>query len=208
MRHLDSEAVLRATAEVIRGIAGCESRRGGGRRVECLVGAHERQRDTGRGAGGAQREGRPAQAVEDQVLDTHVGVFGAAESQDRPVGQRTHRDDAGVVGVEDGGAAGCEAAHEFALGPCDGRARAELPDVGLADIEHDRDVGCDQAGEVGDVADVAGAHFEGEETGVRVGAQHGQGHAELVVARTVCGDGRPGARKDHGQQILGAGLAL
>ena len=103
---------------------------------------------------------------------------------------------------------GARPPHQLALGLGDGLARPELAEVGLADVEDDGDVGRDQAGQLGDVADAAGSHLQDEEPGGRVGAQHGERHAELVVERADRGDRRRGARQHGRQQVLGAGLAL
>jgi hypothetical protein len=100
-------------------------------------------------------------------------VLGDAEGQDGAVGERAHRDHRGVVGVEDGGAAACEPLHQFAFGFGDGSARAEVAEVGLADVEDDGDVRGDEFGERGDVADAARAEFQGEEPGGVVGARRG-----------------------------------
>lgn len=172
------------------------------------MGAHERQRDGYRGVGGPQREGRPAEPVRRQVGHAQVGVLGTAEGHYRAVRERAHRRHAGVVCVEDGGAARCQPLDQLALGPGDGRARPELAEVSLADVENDGDVGRDQARERGDVSDVAGSHLEDEEPGGRVGAQHGERHAEFVVERADRGGCRRGARQQGRQQVLGAGLAL
>jgi hypothetical protein len=171
------------------------------------VGAHERQRDGRRGVGGPQGEGRPGEPVQRQAGHSHVGVLRVAEGQHRAVGERAHRGYPGVVGVEDGGAAGCQPLHELALGLGDGRAGPEVAEVGLADVGDDGDVGRGQAGERGDVAGAAGAHLKDEEPGGRAGAQHGERHAEFVVERAGRGDGRRGAREHGRQQVLGAGLA-
>lgn len=169
--------------------------------------AHERQPDASRGGGGPQCEGRPGEPVKDYVEYANVGVFRLAERQHRAVGERAHRDHPGIVGAQDRGAAGRQTLHQLTLGLGGCLARPEMAEVGLADVEDDTDVGRDQAGEFGDVADAADSHLKDEEPGGRVGTQHGERHAEVVVERADRGDRRRGARQHGRQQVLGAGLA-
>jgi hypothetical protein len=131
-----------------------------------------------------------------------------SEGEHRPVRERAHRGHGRVVGVEYGGAARREALHQFAFRRGYRLAGAEVAQVGLADVEHDRDIGRDEFGERRDVAHPARPHFQSEAARLGVRAEHGDRHAEFVVHRPGRGDRGRGARQDGSHQVLRARLAL
>lgn len=96
---------------------------------------------------------------------------------------------------------------DLPLGLGDLLAAAELADVGGADVQYETDLRRDQTGEVADVADIAGAHFEDEVLGVLAGSQRGQRQADLVVEIACRVDGGAFALEELGDEVLGAGLA-
>jgi hypothetical protein len=175
------------------------------------VGADEREADDGLGGLGGlvpQDKRGPAEAVESEVSHPDTRPLAGAEGEDRAVSEPTHREHPRVVGVEHGRAAGRQTPHQLALGRGDRLARPELAQVGLADVGHHGDVGGDQTGQLGDVTDVPGTHLQDQEAGGRVGAQHGERYAELVVERARGRDGRCRGRQHRLDHVLGAGLAL
>ena len=113
-----------------------------------------------------------------------------------------------VVGVEHGATVRGQGLDELALGHRDLGLGAELADVRLADVEHQRDVGRGDRAQLGEVADPACAHLQDEEAGPVVGAQHGQRQAQLVVERPGGGHGGRVVGQHPGQHVLRGGLAL
>ena len=81
-------------------------------------------------------------------------------------GPRRHRGDQRVVGVEHRDPVVGQRLDELALGCGDLLLGAELAEVRLADVEHQRDVGRRDRAELGDVPDAAGAHLEDQVAGV------------------------------------------
>ena len=124
------------------------------------------------------------------------------------VGAARHGGDQVVVGVEHGRAVGRQRLDDLALGLRDRLARAELADVGGADVEHGGDLRRRDLAQVGDVPDPPGAHLDHEVAGLGVGGQHGQWDAELVVVVAAVATVGPAPAEHLGQVVLGAGLAL
>ncbi len=76
------------------------------------------------------------------------------------------------------------------------------------DVVHQRHVRPDDAGEVGDVAGLAGAHLVDGEVTVVGRIDHRQRQADLVVAIAWIGVTAAGQRQDRLQQRLDPGLAV
>ena len=117
-----------------------------------------------------------------------------------------HLRDLGVVGVEDREPLRSKGLDQLALGLGDRLPRAELADVGDADVEDDGDVRRRDRREVGEVADPPRPHLGDEEAGVRGHPAHRQRYADLPVERVDRGHGRAGAAEHLGEEILGRGL--
>ncbi len=192
--------------DVAPGNADRERHRGRRGCVGCLVRAGLEQSQLRPGAVVPQLEGRPSELVELEPAPRHV----AGDAEGQHPGRRTacHVGDQRVVGVQHGGAARCEGLDDLALRLGDRLPRAELTEVGGADVEDGRHIGGRDRTEVRDVADPAGAHLEGEEAGVGSGSQHGEWDADLVVAVALGPDRLPGGPEHLGEEVLGPGLAL
>ena len=120
---------------------------------------------------------------------------------------RHHRDQR-VVGVEHGGTVGRQRLDQLALGQGDLLLGAELPDVGPAHVEHQRDVGWGDRAQLGQVADSTRAHLQDQVARLPVGPQHRQRQAELVVEGPGRRHGGAGVGQHARQHVLGRGLAL
>ena len=83
-----------------------------------------------------------------------------------------HRGDRGVVGVEDHHAGRRNSLRQFGFGRGDGLARAELAEMGGADVEHHPDRRRRDRGQRGDVAGMARRHLQDQVVGVGGRAQH------------------------------------
>ena len=80
---------------------------------------------------------------------------------------------------------GGEGLHQFAFGLGDVLHAAELPRVGGAHAQDDADVRLDHVGEVADVPDAGGTHFDDQVPGAGVGPEDGERHADLAVVGTL-----------------------
>ena len=108
-----------------------------------------------------QGEGVAAVLVGYRVRRPDPGIPGSAatEKATRAPGPAPHGPDQRVVGVENGNPVRGQSFDQLTLGLGDSGLPAELAHVGVADVEHDADLGrCDLA-EVRDVPDPAGAHL-------------------------------------------------
>ena len=183
--------------------------RGGddGERVADVVRAGEPQRDLRRPGRRLDGERRAAEGVQADVDGADVRVHRGPDGDHAGAGAGPHLRDLGVVRVEDGEPVRAQRLDELALGLRDRLLRAELADVGDADVEDDGDVRWRDGREVGEVSDPARAHLRHEEPGGRRDAAHGERHADLAVERVDRRDGLTRGAEDLGEQVLGRRLA-
>ena len=140
-----------------------------------------------------------------------IRVLAAAESDDPrargfgPVGAEI---EVRVVPVQHRKAAVFfQAFEDFALGFGDLLQVAEMPDMGFLDIGDDGEVGADQPGQIGNLAEMV--HAKLEHGVIRVPGEPGQTEwrADMIVQITRAGMDRTKGGKRCRQGILGAGLA-
>ena len=103
----------------------------------------------------------------------------------------SHRADAIVVCVQDDDAVRLRPRDQLRFRFGNVLDAAELAQVGARHGEHHGHVRGRNRGEVVDVADVVGSHFQDQGRGVLASAQHRQWQAELVVERSRRGDDWP-----------------
>jgi hypothetical protein len=166
-----------------------------------------RNGDVRRPGRGHETEPRPHRVVDRERLDPNVGRRRFAVHHHPSGRPLPHGSDQWVIGVEDRDAIGGQRLDELALGSCDGRLRAELPEVSLPHIEYDGDVGPRDPGEICDVTHAPCAVFEDEVTRGLVDLQHRHRQADLVVERAARGDRRTVTPQHCRDEVLGGRLA-
>src|SRR5687768_9223786 len=109
-----------------------------------------------------------------QLLDRRPG-------QHLGPGTPPHRPDKWIVDVQNGPTMRWQGLHQLALGLRDRSLTAELPDVGLADVQHQTDSWRCDLTEVGDMANPPRTHLRHEKSGLRVDTSDRERHTELVI---------------------------
>ena len=157
--------------------ASADGGRGSG--VEGLVLPQQAERDLRARVAVRQHERCPPEVVDLDGVEPDLGIGGPPEGPRACLGAGGHRGHEGVVEVEHRRTVGPQRLDELALRHGDLLLGAELPDVGLAHVEDQRDVGRSDRTQLGEVADPTGSHLEQEVAGAlcRRAAPSGEGRA-------------------------------
>src|SRR4029453_8432889 len=110
-----------------------------------------------------------------------------------------HRPDKRIVNVQNGPTISGEGFHHLAFGLGDRGLPPELPDMGVAHVQHHTDVWWGDVTEVGDVTNASRTHLHNKEPGLLVDSADSEWHTELVIEVAGCRHGRTDALEDLGQ---------
>jgi hypothetical protein len=92
-----------------------------------------------------------------------------------------HRPDKRIFNVQNGPTISWEGFHQLAFGLGDRGLSAELPDMGLAHVQHHTHPGWCDVTEVCDVANPTRTHLRNEELGLLVDSSDSEWYTELVI---------------------------
>ena len=154
-------------------------------------------------------------AADRRPPDVHVhavlplpGLVEAAEGADPAAGADREEGRELVVGVHHGGAVLGEGREQGGLLLGDGAERAEVAEMGLADVGDHGDAGPRQGREERDLAGVAGADLQHEGPRRGAGPDDGEGDAEVVVEGLLGAHRRPEGRRHGPDHLLGGRLPV
>src|SRR5215207_922566 len=139
-------------------------------------------------------EGVPPISVsyESGCPDTTVKRLDRRPGQHVTASTPPHRPDKRIINVQNGPTISWQGFHQFAFGLGDCGLSAELPDMGLAHVQHHTHPWRCDVTEVSDVASPPRTHLRNEEPGLLVDSSDGQWHSELVIEVAGGRHGRTG----------------
>ena len=205
---LHRDGVLESLHDGVEVGARGQRQRPGRQGVEDVVRARKRQPDVGAAGRRVEHETRAVHLVADAAGMQVAAVLHAEAEDPARAGDLREIGREGVVGIDHRDAVVRQRLVDRTLGFGDAEQAAHAFDVRGRDVVHQRHLRRRDAGQVGDIARLAGAHLVDGELRVFRRVDHRQRQADLVVAVARVDVGAAGAREDPVGEHLHRGLAV